>query len=396
MNERYTGSGAPVWKSRSASAVVRAMTRIGRFSVWSGALLLVSQTHGSLRAQAGDAVSTDATTYVSKALDIMEGNSIHKKTIDWKFLRQSTLSQSSRAKNTYETYDAIRYALSQLGDHHSFLQLSPDLAQKESEAKASLHVVSPPTPGSEPWPPSPYINRREPEGHLERVGSTAVARIVVPEFDGPGDNETGRAYATKLQTLVRDLASKKPAGWIVDVRGNLGGNMWPMLAGIGPLLGQGDAGAFLNADGQRTPWFYEDGKACMRNADGTSQVLSRVTGTPFSLPSQPPVAVLMGRGTASSGEAIAISFRGRGQTRFFGRHTHGESTATNGFPLSDGANLVLTVAVELDRTGKTYEDGLSPDVELPLETALPPEHAIDPMTRAAIEWIASVNSPTNQ
>jgi C-terminal processing protease CtpA/Prc len=29
------------------------------------------------------------------------------------------------------------------------------------------------------------------------------------------------------------------AGWIVDLRNNGGGNMWPMLTGIGSILGEG-------------------------------------------------------------------------------------------------------------------------------------------------------------
>jgi len=32
-------------------------------------------------------------------------------------------------------------------------------------------------------------------------------------------------------------------GWIVDLRGNGGGNMWPMLAGVGPVLGEGVVGS---------------------------------------------------------------------------------------------------------------------------------------------------------
>ncbi len=57
--------------------------------------------------------------------------------------------------------------------------------------------------------------------------------------------------------------------------------------------------------------------------------------------------------------------------------THGESTSNNGFALSDGANLVLTTGVEMDRTGKVYSEGLRPDVELPEEQKISAERGID-------------------
>ena len=34
-------------------------------------------------------------------------------------------------------------------------------------------------------------------------------------------------------------------GWIVDLRGNFGGNMWPMLLSVEPLIGNGTLGYFV-------------------------------------------------------------------------------------------------------------------------------------------------------
>jgi hypothetical protein len=58
---------------------------------------------------------------------------------------------------------------------------------------------------------------------------------------------------------------------------------------------------------------------------------------------------LTGPVTASSGEAIVVAFRGRPQTRSFGEPTDGVPTANDTFPLSDGALLVLTVAVDSEK-----------------------------------------------
>jgi carboxyl-terminal processing protease len=70
---------------------------------------------------------------------------------------------------------------------------------------------------------------------------------------------------------------------------------------------------------------------------------------------------LTGMKTASAGEAIVVAFRGRPDTRSFGLYTAGVPTGNEGFTLSDGAVIALTVGVNADRTGQTYDDRIYPD-----------------------------------
>jgi carboxyl-terminal processing protease len=106
----------------------------------------------------------------------------------------------------------------------------------------------------------------------------------------------------------------------VDLRGNVGGNMWPMLAGIGPLLGEGDdLGEFMNTSGHSV-WVYRSGTAA-EVENGKLNAYPSVAGEPYHVAGLPNVAVLIDRSTGSSGEAIAVAFRGRADTRFFGQHT---------------------------------------------------------------------------
>jgi carboxyl-terminal processing protease len=83
--------------------------------------------------------------------------------------------------------------------------------------------------------------------------------------------------------------------------------------------------------------------------------------------------VLFDRGTASSGEAVAISFAGRTRERSFGEHTAGFSTSNGTHELPDGGVLYLCNAIEADRSGKIYPDGLNPDVKLPAPGTRPSE-----------------------
>jgi C-terminal processing protease CtpA/Prc len=192
-------------------------------------------------------------------------------------------------------------------------------------------------------------------------------------------------FETHLQKIVAELDAGHPSGWIVDLRGNVGGNMWPMLAGIGPLLGEGDdLGEFFDTDGHSV-WRYRDGVAA-EVGDGKVDAYPAVEGKPYHLAGTPEVAVLIDRSTGSSGEALAVAFRGRPRTRFFGEHTQSASTVNETFQLSDGASMWLTIGVQADRNGKQYLSGLAPDEAFPSETKAHPP-AEDPVVQAALNWL---------
>src|SRR5205814_410832 len=131
---------------------------------------------------------------------------------------------------------------------------------------------------------------------------------------------------------------------------NTGGNMWPMLAGVGPILGDGSVGSFVANDGN-VSWFYQDGKTGTRNPAGLETVSLTLQEEPaLQTPSVAPVAVLVDSSTASSAEAITIAFHGRPASRSFGTRTAGKSTAVQPFKLDDGAELFLTTAIDADRS----------------------------------------------
>ena len=332
-----------------------------------------------------DQISPEVEIYVLHILDIMQHHALHKKEIDWKKVTDETLARARQAHSIRDSYPAIAYALTQLKETHSFLQLPESLSGDQEKATYAdiRRVLARPVSDRKP---SPFSPSKEILGHIDYRNGAAFAHVVVPSCaakyaEWEKNAPDFQRFADSLHATVLDLASQKPIGWIVDLRGNGGGNMWPMLAGIGALLGQGELGSFISADGDRDPWHYRDGQA------GTvDTVLERTTQTPFLLPGTPFVAVLFDRGTASSGEAIAISFAGRPREKSFGEHTAGYSTANEDYPLSDGAILFLCNALEADRTGRIYPDGLDPDVKIEEPKSRPPED-LDEAIRAAEEWL---------
>src|SRR5581483_3726253 len=303
-------------------------------------------------------------TYLEQALDIMQENALHKNEIAWPTLREQTLVCAQAVKTPSETYTAIAFALSQLKEHHSFLQLPDNLPDQQKQAIYTeiWKILAARRGANGERKPSPFAPSTEIKGHIDQWKGKAFAHVVVPACgakyaEWEKNDAEFQQFADGLQALVVELNSHSPEGWIVDLRGNGGGNMWPMLAGVGLLLGEAELGTFNFAGGYRAPWRYKGGVA-----ESEANHESHVSKPPFALPGTPPVAVLFDRGTASSGEAVAISFAGRARTRSFGEHTAGFSTSNGRYPLADGAVLFLCNGVEADRTGKLYPDGLDPDV----------------------------------
>ncbi len=139
--------------------------------------------------------------------------------------------------------------------------------------------------------------------------------------------------------------------------------MWPALAGIGSVLGEGTAGFFVDARNDAMPWGYTDGRAW----EGNETVEEIDAPYPLAIP-HPKVAVLTDIGVASAGESIAVAFRGRPNTRSFGTATCGLSTAIATFLLSNGARINVAVSVLADRTMRRYGGVIEPD-ELVMDPA---------------------------
>jgi carboxyl-terminal processing protease len=303
------------------------------------AVLLVScsQTTTTPPATPTLTLSPQARAYLTAALDIMQQHSVNRKKINWTWLRQQAFALADGAKTPADTYSAIEDALMLLGDHHSFF-LDPQTAKQLEAAKIT--------------------SDEQPQGQLLAHG---IGYLLLPHFLGQQQQDE-KQYALLAQNVIRQADQAGACGWIVDLRTNGGGNMWPMLDGVGPILGEGVVGSFVGHDGVKQPFAYRDGQAQLAG--------STLIGVenPYHLKHPlPPIAVLTSPFTASAGEAIVVAFRGRPHTLSFGKPTAGVPTVNEGFKLSDGADLILTVALDADRTGHTYDSAIAPDQTVPVD-----------------------------
>ncbi len=277
-------------------------------------------------------MSIEADDYLASALDIMEGNALHRTEIKWEAVRAEASRRAVGASLPAETYDAIRWALSQLKDCHSFFA-APDrgsaaIASGQYDREAIM-----------------------PSGHLR---ANRIAYLRVPAFRGsPG---LVNRYVDLLQEFIAQVDDTDPVGWMVDLSENSGGKMWPMLAGLGPLLSEGPLGSFWFPTQPPAIWSYRAGQALL---DDISLANTTNGGYLLKHPAKR-VALLSSRRTASSGEAVLIAFVGRPHTCRFGTSTRGLTTTNDNFPLPDGATLFLTVGTFTDRLGRVYGQAMEP------------------------------------
>ena len=309
-------------------------------------------------------ITPDAAAFLDNALDVMRQHALHGQSVDWTAVRTEAFKRAGGAFNPIDTYPAIYWALVQLGDSGAHLRLPPGLYPDQiallQQAERDATSNAPAASREQTSIPTPFTSRRLPEGHIVTVQGRNFGYVVLPRCSAK-DNDGLLLYAADVRRILTDLSAQSPKGWIVDLRGNTGGNMWPMLAGVGPILGDGSVGSFVANDGN-VSWFYQDGKTGTRNPAGLETVSLTLQEEPvLQTPSVAPVAVLVDNSTASSAEAITIAFHGRPASRSFGSRTAGKSTAVQPFKLDDGAELYLTTAIDADRSGKAYPDGFTPD-----------------------------------
>jgi hypothetical protein len=293
---------------------------------------------------ADDPLPAQARKVLDAAIAIVKENALRRSEVAWSAVEPRVRAYAAGAETSADVYPAIRYLLSELGDHHSFLSPPSQTTAMRSGAVKNL----------------------DPE---VRLAGDGVGYVKVPGYQG-WEPSSLRTYAERFHQLLVGVHEAAVCGWIVDLRQDVGGNMWPMLAGLKPFLGDAALGTFESPSGSSPPWRAGSGVGVEPPA---SLVALESTW----------VAVLTGPRTASSGEAVTIAFRGRPRTRSFGLPTAGLSTSNGTFPLPDGAAIFLTTAVEADRTGRRFGDKIEPDQRVDNE----PVQAGDTAIEAATQWL---------
>lgn len=299
--------------------------------------------------------------YLDEVFKIVEEYSIRKDSIEFDKIRTNAYAQLKSGDSIENCYPIIQSILKELDDKHSFF-----LPKERAEKWLSTSNKD----------DSSFTN-----AFLTKRLNQDIGYIHMKEFIS-GDTISIRQYADRLQNDIQSIDHKEIKGWILDLRENKGGNCWPMLAGLGPLLGNGICGYFINNNQNRSSWFYRDGKAGI-----DSMAIVQISHSPYKLLNdRNPIAVLTGHRTVSSGEIVVTAFHNKSNVRIFGEPTGGLSTGNSTITLSDGSLIFLTTSIYADRKGNIFGKSLEPDEKIPFfyDSIGQPN---DPVIKRAVDWI---------
>jgi hypothetical protein len=282
-------------------------------------------------------MSPEAKAYLDQAITLFREQHINSAKMDWPALTQEAYAAAAGAKTTADTYPAIRLIIKELSEKHT-LFVEPDEARADMTGHASGNAKPPPLL-------VPQAVRL-----ANGIGAIRLYGMMGSVDDAKRYSEVGKNELTALR-------GQGVCKFILDLRDDTGGNMYPMIDAVSELLGDGVLGTFEDAQGRSSPWLLQNGKTTVGGPVDAPPAASGGAASAW------PVAVLIGPKTASAGEYTAMSFEGRRNTRFFGAPSAGYVTANQPVRLSDGAIIAMTGAWGLDRTGKKYIDRITPDEE---------------------------------
>ncbi len=302
---------------------------------------------------------------LDQALSFMEKNYYRRNEVSWTDLAARARQQLLSAGNCEDAYASISWCFKQLNEPHSFV-MPPGKTARYNGSDENLA-------------PEPDISDLVGEIRGEWL-QDSIGYLTVP-WVSTTDSLVCERIADSLQNVIARLDSRGISRWIIDLRQNSGGNCWPMLTGIGPLLGDGVCGYFV-ANGASVPIGYRDGSA-FQGRHTRCQVSSKGYRTKRD---QRSIVVLTGRRTVSAGEIVALAFKGQAQTRLIGEPTAGFTTANATYSLADNSMLVLTVCQEADHTGRICQGSIQPD-KLISAIATTQAAGADAAKDAAVSWL---------
>lgn len=305
----------------------------------------------SLAARADDV--PNAKTELITAIDLLKARHMNSGKMDWPVVQTQALAMLGSATKPEAAYPAIRYVIFQLGERHTYLRTADEA--KALMTGTRVGSVQPPD-----W--------QMPAGHLLEGG---IGVLELKAVMGPP--ATQLTYANAARSALRSFAGHQVCRYIIDLRSNGGGSMYPMINGVEALLGKPPYGFWQPANGEPdAPWALKAGM--FRNEDVPDETAQ----------SKAAVAVLIDRHTGSSGEFTAMAFEGRPNTRIFGENSAGLLTTNAVVMLPDGATMAISTGWATDRLKRPYRDVIAPDEATPTGQAT---------QGAAIAWLKEQPCP---
>lgn len=311
---------------------------------------------------------TEAELTLDKIVEHAENNSLYRENVDWISLKKEMDQLAENANSTLELKPALDLMLRELKDSHGRIFYNNQyLSFYQGEKKEHRTGMN-----------SETYNQIQ-SGRVYEFktmilqDSIGYVRIVGLPM---GDNEK---MSSEIQEAVCNVIGQGATKWIIDLRYNGGGNMFPMVEGISNIIGDGIVGGTKGVtEDESSIWQIKDGDFYY---DEQTVALENIC----PLNKNPKIAVLTSVYTASSGEALAVILKNRPKTRFFGNKTMGMITATDWKQIDSLTAMSISVSYYKDRTNHVYDQYVDVDEHIEFEpnSDLEKDNGIN----RAIEWL---------
>ncbi|MEZ2414511.1 S41 family peptidase [Muriicola sp. E247] len=310
----------------------------------------------------------DAELTLDRIIEHAESNSLYRESVDWNSLKEEMYELTINAKSTLDLKPALDLMLKELNDSHGrIFHNSQYLSCYTGEKKEHRTTMNSET----------YNQIQSGQVYefktLILEDSIGYVRIVGLPM---GNNEK---MAMEIQDAVCKIIDQGAKKWIIDLRYNGGGNMFPMVEGISNIIGDGIVGGTKGVtEDESSVWKIKDGDFYY---DDQTVALENKCG----LKKNPKIAVLTSVYTASSGEALAVILKNRPKTRFFGSKTMGMITATDWKQIDSLTAMSISVSYYKDRENNLYNKYVDVDENIDFEpnSDLEKDNGIN----RAIEWL---------
>jgi len=288
-------------------------------------------------------------------LFLAKENSVYKNKVDWNTITQK-VKASLDLKDT--TPNALakptQLLLTELNDFHGSLLINGQRYMGSAKNDDTLSYKPNQEISSTLYHESLSGYKVETEMLTKNIGY-----IVIPTINIGGDQNAIDLATKTIRDSICKLLSKNPKKLIIDLRTNIGGNMYPMLSGLGVLFPEMKLGGD-SKDGESfySDWEIKEGNFYMWG--------NQMTSIPLNCECKNKVrkyVVLTSRYTTSSGETVASSLKGQENITLVGERTAGYSSTNSWYQISEEILFSPAIAYYMSIDKTFHKNGIVPDIE---------------------------------
>jgi len=312
-----------------------------------GFLFITTNIHSQDKLQT---VTDSIISFYGDLFEELESKYLKRKEVDWRNIKAYALKNALKAKSFKASLKTTTLVFDTIGCKHC--QLFSDKGFYSSTLNKGLSVDDFSIAFVQELEKKPSFDAKLISKNIGYINMPSMLMINLSQ-------DSLNLETQKMYDKIRDVnKSREIKGWVLDLRFNGGGNVFPMLAALHTLLGDtivynaiDDNGVNISTQKIKNGGIYSDGK------------LEAKVSVSVEPDTDVPVALIFNRLTGSSGEDILVAFKNRKNVVFIGSRSNGLLTGNKLIALPFNSKIALTTSYIVDINNQ-YEAYITPDIEV--------------------------------